>query len=419
LSLIRSNRRSFEALRLGWPAALVDLVTASACIVAAYRLRFGGPDFQHFLGIAFPVLLAMVGVHLSALAAVGLYRAHGLRLWPVRLTVGTVLGVLLAVALSAMSENLEGVSRQAVVVYAVLFVIAGMAWRAAVGLQAQRTRQRIAEAMEPGLEVRGAQYQSLGGGLLLTWRYRHLLRNLVARDLKLKYRGSVLGFLWSLLNPLVMIAVYNFAFIHVLKIQTPRYVSFVLIGILSWGFFASSILGSTMSVMASGSLLHSVLFPRVILPIASVLFNLSQFLLTTIVFLPVLFVAYGVVPGPETLAFPIFLLLQVLFIIGAALILSTATAYFRDVQHLVEVGLNVAFWGTPILYEYTLVPERFRFAILLSPMAPFIRAYQDIFHYQVWPDWSVWLLATAYGIGMFVSGLSVFVTYEDSLAEQV
>ena len=96
------------------------------------------------------------------------------------------------------------------------------------------------------------------------------------------------------------------------------------------------------------------------------LFNLSQFLLTVIVFLPVLFLAYGVVPGAQTFAFPIFLLLQVLFILGAASSFRSATAYFRDVQHLVEVGLNMAFWATPILYEYTLVPERFRFAILLT-----------------------------------------------------
>lgn len=122
-----------------------------------------------------------------------------------------------------------------------------------------------------------------------------------------------------------------------------------------------------------------------ILPIANVLFNLAQFLLTILVFLPVLFIAYHVAPGPQMLAFPVFLLLQVLFIIGAPLILSTATTYFRDVQYLVDVALSVTFWMTPILYEYTLVPERFRFALLLTPMAPFIRASQDVLHYHVWP----------------------------------
>lgn len=404
--------------RVGWPAALLDLATAIIAMIAAYRLRFDAASFQHFLGIARDSLLAMIAVHLAVTASFGLYKQDGLRLWPVRLTAGSVAGVLLGVGLTTVFAQPAGVSRQAMAVYAVLFVLGAMAWRAGVALHGRRVR-RLTDSIEGGLEVRGAQYQSLGGGLLLTWRYRHLLRNLVVRDLKLKYRGSVLGFLWSLLNPLLMIAVYNFAFIYVMKVQTPRYVSFVLIGILSWGFFSASTLSSTMSITSSGNLLHSMLFPRVILPIATVLFNLAQFLLTIIVFLPALFLAYGIVPGPQTLAFPVFLLLQVLFIMGAALLLSVATAYFRDIQHLVEVGLNMAFWATPVLYEYTLVPERFRFAILLSPMAPFVRAYQDLFYYQVWPDWSIWVLAIAYGIGMFVCGLSVFVTYEDSLAEQV
>jgi lipopolysaccharide transport system permease protein len=407
--------RSFEALRLGWAAALLDLVTSVASLIAAYRLRFDGPDFQHFLTTAAPALTAIVVAHLVLTAASGLYHQDGLRLWPVRLTAGTIAGVLLGIGVTVVSSQLDGVSRQAIVVYAVLFMLGGMAWRAAIALHTHR----VTIDEEDGLEVRGQQYQSLAGGLLLAWRYRHLLTNLVVRDLKLKYRGSVLGFLWSLLNPLMMIAVYNFAFTYVMGVQTPRYVSFVLIGILSWGFFASSAIGSTVTIMASGNLLHSMLFPRVILPIANVLFNLAQFLLTIVVFLPALFLAYGIVPGAQTIAFPVFLLLQVLFITGTALILSVATAYFRDLQHLVEVGINVAFWATPILYEYTLVPERFRFAILLSPMAPFIRAYQDILHYQVWPDGSVWVLAIAYGVGMFVCGLSVFVTYEDTLAEQV
>lgn len=409
--------RSFEALRLGWAAALLDLLTSVVCLVTAYRLRFEGADFQHFLRAAAVPLAATVGAHLAIAAALGVYRRGGLRLWPIRLTLGAILGALAGFGIPVLLTQPAGVSRQALVVYAVLFVLGSMAWRAAIALHAFRRRRRT--ITEDGLEVRGEQYQSLGGGLLLTWRYRHLLRNLVVRDLQLKYRGSVLGFLWSLANPLLMIAVYNFAFTYVMGVRTPRYVSFVLIGILSWGFFAASISSSTLSITSAGNLLHSMLFPRVILPMATVLFNLAQFLLTIVALLPALFIAYRIVPGPQTLVFPYFLVLQVLFILGAALVLSVATAYFRDVQHLVEVGLSMLFWATPILYEYTLVPERFRFALLLTPMAPFIRAYQDIFHYQVWPDWPIWALATVYGVGMFVCGLSVFVTYEDTLAEQV
>ncbi len=119
------------------------------------------------------------------------------------------------------------------------------------------------------------------------------------------------------------------------------------------------------------------------------------------------------------LLFPVFVLLQVLFVTGVALLLSTATAFMRDLRHLAEIGISVAFWATPIIYEYTFVPEEFRFAILLSPMASFIRAYQDIFYYLVWPDLSIWLVAVTYGVGAFVCGLSVFVGYEDRFSEQV
>jgi ABC-type polysaccharide/polyol phosphate export permease len=241
----------------------------------------------------------------------------------------------------------------------------------------------------------------------------------VAKDLKLKYRGSALGFLWSLVHPLVMIGVYTIAFRYVLRVTTDSYALFVLIGILAWTFFASAVIGSTGSIADGGNLIKSVVFPRIILPVSGVAFNLVQYLLSIAVLLPLMGAVYGVRPGSQMLAFPVFLFLQVLFIVGLALLLSTATAFLRDVRHLAEVAVAVLFWATPILYEHTMVPEQFRFALLLSPMASFIRAYQDIFYYLTWPDVSVWLVAVAYALGGLVCGLSVFVAYEDRFPEQV
>jgi lipopolysaccharide transport system permease protein len=119
------------------------------------------------------------------------------------------------------------------------------------------------------------------------------------------------------------------------------------------------------------------------------------------------------------LLFPVFLALQVLFITGLALGLSAATALFRDVRHLVEVGIGMLFWATPIVYEMKRVPEQFQFLALLSPSAPFIRAYQDIFYYGVAPDLSIWVVSVAYAFGAFVCGLSVFLAYEGSFSELV
>ncbi|MEZ5286848.1 MAG: ABC transporter permease [Vicinamibacterales bacterium] len=178
---------------------------------------------------------------------------------------------------------------------------------------------------------------------------RHLLTNLVVKDLKLKYQRSLLRFAWSLLNPLLMIGIYTFAFTVIMRLPTPRFVLFILVGLLAWNFFSGAVMTATEAISAQGNLLRSVVFPRVVLPIAAVTFNLVQYLLTIVVFLPMMLLVYGVSPAPRMLLFPVFVLLQVLFTSGVALVLSTAAAAFRDVRHLVEVGIGIGFWATPIL----------------------------------------------------------------------
>src|SRR5262249_3541888 len=108
---------------------------------------------------------------------------------------------------------------------------------------------------------------------------------------------------------------------------------------------------------------------------------------------------------------------QVVFITGLVLLLATASTLFRDVKHLIEVGIGILFWATPIVYEAAMIPERFRRVALLSPMASFIRAYQDIFYYQTAPSVAVWGVALVYAAGTFVCGLSIFLAYEDRFSD--
>jgi len=265
---------------------------------------------------------------------------------------------------------------------------------------------------------RSAPHDSLGTTLAALVRYRTLLRKLVLKDLKLKYRGSALGFLWSLVNPLVMIGVYSFAFRFILRSNVEGFVFLVLLGILAWTFFANSAMMSTGSIADSGSLLKSVFFPRAILPIATVLFNLTQYLLMVVVLVPIMMVAFRITPAVPMLAFPVFLLLQVLFTIGVALILATATTFFRDVRHLLEVGLAVLFWTTPIVYEWSQVPERFRVALLASPAASYVVAYKEIMFYGRWPDPAVWAFATGYAVIALAAGTALLLALEDRFAEQ-
>ncbi|MEI6666617.1 MAG: ABC transporter permease [Acidobacteriota bacterium] len=250
-------------------------------------------------------------------------------------------------------------------------------------------------------------------------RHRELLTNLVLKDLKLKYRGSVLGFLWSLLNPLVMIGVYTVAFKYILGSKVEGFVFFLLLGILPWGFFVGSANMATRSITDNDNLMKSVRFPPAVLPIATVLFNLAQFVLTIVVFLPLMLVVQGVPLCAPMLLYPVFLGLQVLFTVGVSMVLAAGTVFFRDVRHLLEVALPILFWVTPIVYPLAQVPGQWRPFILLSPLSSFIVAYQDIFYYRQWPSAEVWLVGMAYGFGAMLVGMRFFLAMQDRLSEQL
>jgi lipopolysaccharide transport system permease protein len=176
---------------------------------------------------------------------------------------------------------------------------------------------------------------------------------------------------------------------------------------------------ATGAIADNGGLLKSVYFPRVILPVATVLFNLAQYLLTAMVFLPVLLVFHQVPPAGPMLLFPVFLALQVIFTVGVALMLATGTAFFRDVRHLVEISLAALFWTTPIVYELRMVPDALRPVIMLSPLTPFVEAYHAIFYYRAWPDAWIWGVSVAYALGAFAAGAALALRLEDRFPEHV
>lgn len=408
-------------LRVGIPALVLDAIVAAGAVLVSYRLRFDAGDAAHFLSAGAVALSLVVLLQLAIGAVTRLYHPGGQVMWPVRLAVAAIAGGAAGLAAAFGTGLGEGMSRQAMASQVALFALGGALWRSAVGLRIRQRRRRelAAQFGDDDLVVQGEELASMTGGIVRAWEYRHLLRNLVAKDLHIKYRGSALGFAWSILIPMLMLGVYTLAFTFVMKVETPRFVLYLLIGLLAWNFFAGAMGGATESVARSGSLLKSVVFPRAVLPLSVVVFHLAQYLLTMAVFLPLMLLVYRVPPTPLMLLFPVFLLLQVLFVTGLALGLSAATALFRDVRHLVDVGISVLFWATPIVYEMQRVPEQVQFLALLSPAAPFIRAYQDIFYYGAMPDLTIWVVSVAYGFGAFVCGLSVFLAYEAGFSEMV
>jgi homopolymeric O-antigen transport system permease protein len=399
-------------------SVLLDALLGGATYVASYWLRFDGERLALFLPTAWSTMPIVVAGQIAALLSVNAYAPRPRTSWLSRVVVGAALGTAAAALVTRIVQGFEGVSRMAFVADALLFSIAAIGWRGAWVLRARAQARARARAVTGALVDR-TDDMTLGAVLASRYHYRGLLRALVLKDLKLKYRGSVFGFLWSLANPLLMIVVYTIAFTVILRIRNEMFVFYLMLGQLSWSFFANSMTMATGSIVENGGLLRTVLFPRAILPIGTVLFNLAQYLLTIAVFLPVMMAWYHVAPVAPMLLFPVLLALQVIFTIGVALLLATITAFFRDVKHLVEIALAVLFWMTPIVYEVSQVPERLKLLILLSPISPYVAAYQKVFFYREWPEPTVWLVASTYAIGAFVVGAASILAFEDRFTEHV
>jgi lipopolysaccharide transport system permease protein len=251
---------------------------------------------------------------------------------------------------------------------------------------------------------------------MMLWQYRELLRNLVLKDLRLKYRNSVLGFLWSLLTPLAMILVYSIAFKYILRVQLENFTLFLFTGILPWMFFSATAVSSTFSLVSNAGLVKQIHFPLEILVLASVLFNLAQFLLALAIFFPVLVLLQAKL-GWLLLLYPAVLLLQVAFTTGVALVLSAVTVYYQDVKYVTEVALMILFWVTPVLYHLSMVPERGQTFFKLNPMAAYISAYQDIIYWGRYPSAETWTVAFIAAGLMLIFGGWVFHNNRRSIVE--
>jgi ABC-type polysaccharide/polyol phosphate export permease len=219
-------------------------------------------------------------------------------------------------------------------------------------------------------------------------RYRYLLQNLVKRDLKVRYRNSILGVLWSLLNPLFMMLVFSLIFGKLIpREDIPHYPVFFLVGLLPWNFFSGSILSGTVSITSNAPLIKKVFFPRILLPGASLLSNLVNFLLAFIVLVIFLY-ASGIGLTIHALWLPVLLFTHLLFILGLVLILSTVYVFYRDVVMILDVVMLAWFFLTPSMYPLdwlgeprTIMNITVSPAVVmrwLNPMASIIDGYRTV-----------------------------------------
>ena len=255
-------------------------------------------------------------------------------------------------------------------------------------------------------------------------RYRGLIHSLVARELKARYRGSVLGFFWSFFNPLLLLLVYSFVFKYVLPGTHPAeiepYALFLFCGILPWTWFAASLTEASGVLISGGNLIKKVLFPAEILPIVTVLANMVHFFLG----LPIvaLFLIYYQRPlqMSELVWLPVVVLVQLILTLGFALILSALTVHFRDLRDILANLLTVWFFATPIIYPWFKAPEITQRFLSLNPITHLAVSYQEILYFPgPFGHLKLMLFLGLLSIAFFMLGYFVFDRLRDSFAEEV
>ena len=250
------------------------------------------------------------------------------------------------------------------------------------------------------------------------YRYRVLVQSLVLRELKARYRGSVLGFLWSFLNPLLLMGVYTLVFSVYMRNPMEHYAVFLFCGLLPWLWFATSLSNGAASITAGGHLLKKVAFPAEILPVVAVLHNLINFILGIPILL-LFILAFGRSLAPSLAAFPVVVLIQWILTTGIVLVLAALNVYLRDIEQVLGNLLTLLFFMTPILYPLSLVPEAYRPFLLLNPLAPLMLAYQDIFYYGRFPHWGHLAILGLLAVLVFWLGYVIFDRFRDTLVEEV
>lgn len=250
------------------------------------------------------------------------------------------------------------------------------------------------------------------------YNYRELLKTNIKKEIRGKYKGSWLGILWTFLNPLLMLAVYAFVFPYILRVKVENYTIFMIVALIPWNFFTTAIQSGTGSVVANGNILKKVYFPREIIPISTTTSQLVNFLITCIIMF-VFILLSGVGFSVHLLLMPLLIIIQYLITLALNFILSAITVFVRDVDHFVSVILMIGFYATPIVYQASMLPEKFQWVLKFNPMAQIVEAYRSILYYHQMPDFLMLGIWGFVSVILLILGYLIFKKLEKSFVEEL
>lgn len=255
-----------------------------------------------------------------------------------------------------------------------------------------------------------------GHGIGAFWRYRDLVRNLVAKDIKVRYMDAMLGFIWALVNPILITLMYLFIFTFILPTGIHNFSLYLVTGMLHWMLFANVVMQGCELLVGNAALVKKISFPTILIPFSNLLVNVTLWLFALAAYL-ILFLPMGGRFSLVLLAYPVYLLLLILFTFGISLVLSILYVHFRDIKHIVEIVLQVAFWSAPIVYTPNLIPAKLSFLYAFNPLVEFTLIFDRFWYNGQLPTLHLTLAFCAWTFGTLALGLWLFTRWARRLVE--
>lgn len=252
------------------------------------------------------------------------------------------------------------------------------------------------------------------------YEYRQMIFSLVKKDLRGRYKGSVLGFLWTFINPLLQLLVYTLVFSTILNSDIDKYYLHLFVALIPWIFFATSITGGSSCVLNQKGLVTKIYFPREVLPIAHVTTCFVNMLYSFIVVIAVVVISGVALDPVAVLCLPVIMLVEYILALGLAMIVSALTVFLRDLEYMLGILMMAWQFLTPIMYSVDIITsEKLRSIFMLNPMTPITIAYRDVLYYSRVPDLSTLVLGALMGIAALVLGFLVFGKLKKRFAEEL
>lgn len=250
------------------------------------------------------------------------------------------------------------------------------------------------------------------------YNYRELLKSNVKKEIRGRYKNSILGIMWSFLNPLLQLLVYAVIFGALLGGNDPTYHIYICVALIPWTYFTTTITQAAFTIIGNGDIIKKVYFPREILPISVVTSGAVNFVISTIIILAfVIFSGIGI--SRYMILYPFILLVQYILLLGISFIVSAITVYFRDLEHIIGIILMAAFYGTPIVYKLEQLPANLQIVMKLNPMTHLIDAYRSIFYYHQLPNMKMLGILLLASIALTILGYYIFKKLQKGFAEQL